>query len=43
MTRVLHSPRDSFHFIDETWPGKMEEVMWAFSVFLEEVLLAVYY
>ena len=42
MGRVLHSTRDDYHYINERWPGKMEEVMWAFSIFLEELLLASY-
>jgi hypothetical protein len=42
MARVLHSPLDDFHYINETWPGKMEDIMWAFSIFLEEMLLARY-
>lgn len=42
MGRVLHTPMDDFYFIIETWPDKMERNMREFSVFLEEVLLAVY-
>ena len=42
MNRVLHSSRDDFHYINETWPGKIDQNMWAFSVFLEELLLATY-
>jgi len=38
--RVLHSYRDCYHYITERWPGKMEENMWAFSVFLEALLMA---
>ena len=41
--RVLHSPRDEFHYINESWPGKMEQNMMIFSIFLEELLLADYY
>jgi hypothetical protein len=42
MVRVLHSRRDDFHYINRTWPGKMEGNMRAFSIFLEEILLASY-
>jgi len=42
LTRVVHSPLDDFHIIEETWPGKMDDVMWGFSIFLEELLLASY-
>ena len=38
--RVLHSPDDDFHFIQEQWPGKIERNMRYFSIFLEELLLA---
>jgi len=38
-TRVLHTPRDNFEHINETWPGKMEDNMRGFSIFLEEILL----
>ena len=40
--RVLHSPRDCFHYINAAWPGKMEQNMRAFSLFLEGLLLAEY-
>ena len=36
--RVLHSARDDFHYINEAWPGKIENAMWTFSLFLESVL-----
>jgi len=36
---VLHSPRDDIHWIREHRPGRAERAMWAFSVFLEEILL----
>jgi Zn-dependent M28 family amino/carboxypeptidase len=42
MARVLHSPRDDFHFINYTWPDKIEENMRGYSIFLEEMLLATY-
>jgi len=41
--RVLHSPRDDFHYINERWPGKIEANMHGFSLFLEELLLATYH
>ena len=41
-TRVLHSPRDDFHYINENWPGKIDRNMRYFSIFLEEMLLARY-
>ncbi|MCL2827160.1 MAG: M28 family metallopeptidase [Oscillospiraceae bacterium] len=41
--RVVHTPMDDFHFIEETWPGKIEANMRGFSLFLEELLLAKYY
>jgi len=43
ISRVVHSPRDDIHYIMETWPGKAEENMRAFSIFLEEIILATYY
>lgn len=42
MFRVLHSRRDCFHYINKNWPGKIDANMRAFSLFLEEILLAVY-
>lgn len=42
MARVLHSPLDDFYYINEKWPGEMEETMRVFSMFLEEMLLAEY-
>ena len=42
MVRVLHSPRDDFHYINETWPGKIDANMRGFSLFLEALLLADY-
>ena len=38
--RVLHSPRDCVHYINENWPGKIDAAMHTFSVFLEEILLS---
>jgi len=43
LARVLHSPRDDIHYINENWPDKVETNMRAFSIFLEEMLLAKYY
>jgi len=40
--RVFHSDRDCLHYINENWPGKVEQNMWAFSLFLEEILLRRY-
>ncbi|MCL1996979.1 MAG: M28 family metallopeptidase [Defluviitaleaceae bacterium] len=40
--RVLHSPRDDFHYINENWPYKISDAMWTFSLFLEGLLLAEY-
>jgi len=42
MTTVLHSARDEFHYINENFPGRMERNMRAFSLLLEEMLLANY-
>ena len=42
MMRVLHSPRDEFHYINERWPRKIDDNMWAFSLLLEALLLASY-
>ncbi|MCL2376424.1 MAG: M28 family peptidase [Defluviitaleaceae bacterium] len=38
--RLLHSPRDDFHYIEYNWPGKMADAMRTFSIFLEGLLLA---
>jgi hypothetical protein len=43
MLRVYHSPNDDFRIIEERWPGKIETNMRAFSIFLEELLLADFY
>ena len=37
--RILHTERDCFEYIEASWPGKIEQNMWAFSIFLESVLL----
>lgn len=42
LLRVLHSPRDCIHYINEAWPGKAETNMRYFSIFLEKILLAMY-
>lgn len=42
MMRVLHTPEDNFQYIEENWPGKMDDVMRGFVLFLEAVLLADY-
>jgi len=36
--RVLHTPQDDFHFIEERWPGKMLDAMRTFGLFLEAIL-----
>jgi len=40
--RVFHSNEDSYAYISETWPEMLEENMWIFSVFLEQMLLTKY-
>ncbi|MCL2572845.1 MAG: M28 family metallopeptidase [Defluviitaleaceae bacterium] len=40
--RVFHSYRDDFHYIMDRWPDKIDDAMRTFSIFLEEVLLAMY-
>jgi hypothetical protein len=40
---ILHSYRDDIHWINENAPGKIEDAMRTFSIFLERVLLARYY
>ncbi|MCL1845470.1 MAG: M28 family metallopeptidase [Defluviitaleaceae bacterium] len=37
--RVMHSERDCADYINYAWPGKIEQNMWAFSLFLENVLI----
>jgi len=36
---LFHSDRDDIHYIKAYMPGRIEQAMWAFSVFLEEILL----
>jgi len=36
---ILHSPQDDIHWLNEHRPGRAEQAMWVFSVFLEEILL----
>jgi len=43
MIRVSHSPRDDIHYINRTWPDTAERNMRTFSIYLEEILLAVYH
>ena len=40
--RVLHTYKDCIHYINVAWPGKIDRAMRTFSIFLEEMLLAVY-
>jgi acetylornithine deacetylase/succinyl-diaminopimelate desuccinylase-like protein len=40
--RVLHSPEDCIHYINEQWPGKVHTAMWSFSLLLEELILEKY-
>jgi hypothetical protein len=42
MMRVVHTPRDNFQYISEAWPGKIDENMRAFSIFLDALLSANY-
>jgi len=37
---VVHTEFDDFHFINETWPNKIGDAMWTFSLFLEYLLVA---
>jgi hypothetical protein len=39
---LLHSPQDCFHFINETWPGMIDNAMYTYSLFLEGMLLAIF-
>jgi len=42
MARAFHSPQDDFHYISNRWPGKIENNMHGFTLFLEKLLLANY-
>ena len=37
---VVHTEFDDFHFINETWPNKIGDAMWTFSLFLDYLLVA---
>ena len=37
---VVHTQFDDFHFINDTWPNKIGDAMWTFSLFLEYLLVA---
>jgi len=37
---VVHTPYDDVHFINETWPDKIANAMWTFSLFLNALLTA---
>ena len=41
-TRIHHTLEDNLDYIMSRWPDKVEHNMWAFSIFLEEVLLYSY-
>ena len=36
---ILHTPLDEFYFIEEMWPGMMNDNLYAFVVFLQAILL----
>ena len=38
-TQILHTSGDCYHFLEATWPGKVQANMQAFSIFLEELLM----
>jgi len=42
MNRAMHTPHDDIHFMNDNWPSMGETNMRAFSIFLEEMLLADY-
>ena len=37
---ILHTQYDCVHFINQTWPNKIGDAMWTFSLFLERLLMA---
>ena len=37
---IVHTEFDDFHFINETWPNKIGDAMWTFSLFLDYLLVA---
>jgi len=39
MGYVLHTPNDNLTFLDETWPGLVENALRAYNIFLEKVLM----
>jgi|GEM_PF-5808650 len=39
---IFHTTRDCLHYINETWPGKADDAMSGFSLFLEKLLLHQY-
>jgi len=38
---VLHTPYDCIHYLNERWPGMVDEVMWRFSIFLDKMLMEI--
>jgi len=37
---IVHTEFDDYHFINATWPNKIGDAMWTFSLFLEYLLVA---
>jgi len=37
---ILHTPLDEFYFIEEMWPGMMNDNLYAFVTFLQAILLS---
>jgi len=37
---VVHTENDCYHFINATWPTKIGDAMWTFSLFLDYLLVA---
>jgi len=37
---IVHTPYDNVHFINESWPDKIANAMWTFSLFLDALLAA---